>query len=313
MTAGDLPDIFLVQDLSTLSQLADAGVIADLTTVYQENVNPTLAGIIEGEGTDIYNPMIYDGKLVGIPVKMPSTNGYNHCWVRQDWLDELGLERPETMDDVYEITKAFKEHYPDNIGMMLNQDYIAEMKGIFWAYGGTTAVRKYWKVLDDGTLGFSEVQPEMKGGLEFLQKMYNEGLVNKEFATEDIATAFEYVANNQCGIFYGPHWYGFSMENAEASLDDSANWVACGLLPLFHLLDHLERRAGGHSLPHRRPGQRFGEGLWRRTHLLPGRQQVLPGDAGSLGCVAELWIQQCGVSGGYHRHRHDPVCSANCG
>lgn len=229
MTAGDLPDIFLVQDLSTLSQLADAGVIADLTTVYQENVNPTLAGIIEGEGTDIYNPMIYDGKLVGIPVKMPSTNGYNHCWVRQDWLDELGLERPETMDDVYEITKAFKEHYPDNIGMMLNQDYIAEMKGIFWAYGGTTAVRKYWKVLDDGTLGFSEVQPEMKGGLEFLQKMYNEGLVNKEFATEDIATAFEYVANNQCGIFYGPHWYGFSMENAEASLDDSANWVACGL------------------------------------------------------------------------------------
>ena len=229
MTSGDLPDIFLCMDLSTLKQLAEAGAIADMTTVYKENVNSTLRDVIEGDGTDIYNAMIFDGKLMAIPVKMPSTNGYNHCWVRQDWLDELNLDRPETMEDVYEITKAFKEHYPDNIGMMLNEDYIAEMKGIFWAYGGTTAVRKYWQVLDDGTVGFSEVQPEMKGGLEFLQRLYNEGLVNQEFATEDIATAFEYVANNQCGIFFGPHWYGFRLESAESSMDDSANWVACGL------------------------------------------------------------------------------------
>ena len=166
---------------------------------------------------------------MALPVKMPSTNGYNHCWVRQDWLDEQGLERPKTMDDVKNVAKVFKEKYANNIGMMLNEDYIAEMKGIFWAYGGTTAVRKYWEKLDDGTLGFSEVQPAMKGGLSWLRDMYAEGLVNQEFATQDIAKAFEYVANNQCGIFYGPHWYGFRLETAEASMDDSANWVACGL------------------------------------------------------------------------------------
>lgn len=229
MTSGTLPDVFLVSDLSVLKQLAESGAIADLTTVYKENVNPTLRDIIEYEGTDIYNPVTYDGKLMAIPVKMPSTNGYNHCWVRQDWLDELGLDRPETMDDVHDIAKAFVENKENNIGLMLSEEYLSESKGIFWAFGGTTAVRKYWQKMDDGTVAFSEVQPEMKGGLGWLRDMYSEGLVNKEFATQDIAKAFEYVANNQCGIFFGPHWYGFRLQSAESSMDPTANWVAVGL------------------------------------------------------------------------------------
>lgn len=229
MSSGTLPDVFQVNDLSVLKQLAESGAIADLTTIYKENVNTTYRDIMEYEGTEIYNPVTFDGKLYAIPVKMPSTNGYNHCWVRQDWLDELKLDRPETMQDVHDIAKAFVENYDNNIGLMLNEEYISESKGIFWAYGGTTAVRKYWQEMDDGTVAFSEVQPEMKGGLQWLRDMYSEGLVNKEFATEDIAKAFEYVASNQCGIFFGPHWYGFRLQSAEASMDDTADWVAVGL------------------------------------------------------------------------------------
>ncbi len=229
MTSGTLPDVFLVTDLSVLKQLAESGAIADLTTVYKDNVNTTLRDIIEYEGNEIYNPVTVDGKLMGIPVKMPSTNGYNHCWVRQDWLDELKLDRPKTMQDVHDIAKAFVENKADNIGLMLSKDYLAESKGIFWAYGGTTAGRNYWQKMDDGTVAFSEVQPEMKGGLGWLRDMYSEGLVNQEFSTQDIAKAFEYVANNQCGIFFGPHWYGFRLQTAEESMDTEANWVAVGL------------------------------------------------------------------------------------
>lgn len=229
MSSGTLPDVFLVNDLSVLKQLAESGAIADLTDIYKENVNATLRDIMEYEGKEIYNPVTVDGKLYAIPVKMPSTNGYNHCWVRQDWLDEQKLERPKTMEDVTKIAKTFVEKYDNNIGLMLNEEYISESKGIFWAYGGTTAVRKYWQTMEDGTIAFSEVQPEMKGGLAWLKDMYAQGLVNKEFATQDIAKAFEYVANNQCGIFFGPHWYGFRLQSAEQSMDKTANWVAVGL------------------------------------------------------------------------------------
>ena len=229
MSSDDLPDIFWVSSLSMLKQLADAGAIVDMTDYYDQYANETFRGVIEFEGLEIFNPVTFNNRRYAIPVKMPSTNGYNHCWVRQDWLDELGLERPKTMDDVKDITRAFKEHYPDNIGMMINMEYISESKGIFWAFGGQTAVRKYWTTLDDGTVVFSEIQPEMKGGLAWLRDMYAEGLVNQEFATQDIAKAFEYVADNKCGIFFAPHWYGFRLHGAEQSLDPEADFVAVGL------------------------------------------------------------------------------------
>jgi putative aldouronate transport system substrate-binding protein len=232
MSAGDLPDIFYVNssNLALVKQMVDGGAIADLTDVYAQYANETLRSVIEFEGPEIYNPVMFDGRMMAIPVKMPSTNEYNHLWVRQQWLDELGLERPKTMDDVKAIAKAFKEKAEGNIGLMINNEYIEESKGIFWAFGGETGRRKQWVTLDDGTVGFSEVQPEMKGGLSWLRDMYAEGLINQEFGTQDINKAFEYVANNQCGIFFGPHWYGFSLANAEGTLDPEANFVAVGLM-----------------------------------------------------------------------------------
>lgn len=227
--SGGLPDIFLVADLSQLNQLADAGAITDMTQIYADNASTTLLDTMEYEGTNIYESTLVNGQMYGIPCKMPSTNGYNHCWVRQDWLDECGLDRPETMDDVMNIAQTFKDNYENNIGLMLSKDYLSESKGIFWAFGGKTSTRNYWQTLEDGTVAFSEVQPEMKGGLAWLRDMYAAGLINQEFATQDITTAFEYVANNQCGIFFGPHWYGFRMQTAEGTLSEGADWVAVGL------------------------------------------------------------------------------------
>lgn len=235
MSANDLPDIFWVSDLSMLKQMVDGGVVADLTDSIEQYASDTLKDVLEYEGTDIWNPVTFGGRRYAIPVKTPSTNGYNHLWVRQDWLDNLGLERPETMDDVMAVAKAFVEGDPDQngqddtIGLMLSKDYVAESKGIFWTFNGKTAVRKYWTTQEDGSVVFSEVEDEMKGGLSWLRDMYKQGLINQEFATQTIDKAFEYVAANQCGIFFGPHWYGFRLYSAEKSMDENANWVAIGL------------------------------------------------------------------------------------
>jgi putative aldouronate transport system substrate-binding protein len=229
MSANDLPDIFGVYDLSQLKQLVEADAVADLTDAYRQYANDTLKEVIELEGKEIFNPVTFNGRMYAMPIKMPSTNGYNHCWVRQDWLDELGLERPKTMDDVKAIAKSFKQNYPGNIGLMLNRDYLSESKGIFWAFGGQASHRNYWSVSPDGSVVFSEVQDNMKGGLAWIRDMYAEGLINQEFATQDIAKAFEYVADNKCGIFFAPHWYGFRLYAAQTSLDPKANFVAVGL------------------------------------------------------------------------------------
>ncbi len=231
MTSGELPDVFHVFDQSMIKQLAEAGAIWDMTEIWQENANETLGHLVESEGTNIYSTGMYDGKLYAIPQKMPSTNSYNHCWVRRDWLEELGLDIPQTMDDVKNVAQAFKEHYEDNVGLMFSNSYMYEYEGIFWAFGGKkNKDRNQWVKQDDGTLKFAEILPEMKEGLRWLNEMYEEGLINQEWATEDTWTALSnYVATNRCGIFYGPHWYGFSLQSYEETMDESADWVPCGL------------------------------------------------------------------------------------
>lgn len=231
MSAGELPDIFQVYDLSMLSQLAEAGAIWDLTEIYQDNVNETLGNLLESEGTAIYSTGMYDNRLYAIPQKMPSTNAYDHCWVRRDWLEEQGLDVPETMDDVKNIARTFVDNYEDNIGLMFSNSYMFEYQAIFWAFGGgDNNSRDQWLLQPDGKLAYSEVQPEMKEGLKWLNDMYESGLINPEWSTEDTYAALNnYVATNRCGIFFGPHWYGFSLQAFEQTMDESADWISCGI------------------------------------------------------------------------------------
>ncbi len=232
MTSGDLPDIFWIKDLSLYKQLYEAGSIADLTDIYTNQANPVLRSVLEGEGEGFLNNFTFDGKLYGIPAKMPSTNNYNYLWVRKDWLKKLNLEEPKTMDDVRNVAKAFKEKDPDGngkedtIGLTIDNTYL-EMSGmgIFWAFGGQPAGNKYWSKLEDGTVGYSLVQKELKGGLSWLQNMYKENLLNKEFSTKWITDYTPMIADNKIGMFYGCHWYSNYLNGIKDQIAKEAEWV----------------------------------------------------------------------------------------
>ena len=37
-------------------------------------------------------------------------------WVRQDWLDKLGLKAPQNVDELYTVLKAFRDRDPNGNG-----------------------------------------------------------------------------------------------------------------------------------------------------------------------------------------------------
>lgn len=233
MSSGDLPDIFWVNDMTLYKQLYDAGVIADLTSLYETQANPTLRSVLEGEGDGFLNNFKFEGELYTLPCKMPSTNGYNYLWVRKDWLDKLGLDIPKTMTEVANVAKAFAENDPDGngkadtIGLTIDKSYLdMSAMGIFWAFGGTPATGdKYWCELDDGTLGFSLVQEEMKGGLAWLQDLYTQGLLNTEFSTKEFNDYSSLLADNKIGLFYGCHWYANYLDAVKDQMSEDAEWI----------------------------------------------------------------------------------------
>lgn len=53
----------------------------------------------------------FDGKMMAVP--SVTAEDFSMLWIRQDWLDRLGLKPPKTVDDLEAIAKAFVENDPD--------------------------------------------------------------------------------------------------------------------------------------------------------------------------------------------------------
>ncbi|SFT05418.1 extracellular solute-binding protein [Paenibacillus sp. BC26] len=230
MASGDLPDIFQVGQASDMQQLMEAGAVEEIGSIYDEYASDLLKSIIESETKRVFEPVTHDGKIYGFPIKMPSTNGYSHLWIREDWLNKLGLERPKTIEDVYNIATAFVKNDPDGngkadtLGLEIDSDFRYNLQGLFWAYD---AFPLNW-IEKDGKVQRGIVQPEMKEPLSLLQKMFKEGLLDKEFGSKDNGKAMESVVAGKTGMFYGPHWMAFTAEKTLAN-DKNAKWITVPL------------------------------------------------------------------------------------
>ena len=85
-----------------------------------------------------------DGKIYGVFNKF---EGGTLPTVRQDWMEKLNLEEPKTLDDFYNVFKAFKEQDPDGNGK--DDTYGLSTAGLYDIQGFLSAAGvKYSYVID---------------------------------------------------------------------------------------------------------------------------------------------------------------------
>ena len=85
-----------------------AGAFWDITDEYKNYPNLAKANDI------VMNNISIDGRIYGIYRARPL--GRNGISYRRDWLENVGLEEPKTMDDLYNVLKAFTYNDPDQNG-----------------------------------------------------------------------------------------------------------------------------------------------------------------------------------------------------
>jgi putative aldouronate transport system substrate-binding protein len=233
MATGDLPDYFKINNYGNLRSMVEAGLITEMGSLYDQYASPLLRSIVESEGQMVFVPGTFDGKMYGLPAKMPSTNSYVHLFIRQDWLDKLGLERPTTMDDVYDVAKAFKTLDPDGngvndtIGLAMDNNFLNQAAGVFWAYGAYPNGAQWLE--RDGKLTYATVQPEMKDGLAWFKMMYDEDLIDPEFGSFNYGKGYEEpVMNGKCGMMFGKHWNAYVL-GQQMGQDPESKWVSIPL------------------------------------------------------------------------------------
>lgn len=198
--SGDLPDLYNIATPSMYINWQAEGAFADLSTRLQNYPNLSKTFSEDDVAVRVLNP---SDKLYGLPEI--SWIARDTIQIRKDWLDNLGLELPSadefTIDKFYEIAKAFatqdanQNGIKDEIGFAIVPAVMTyPLKYAFGIANGWTE--------KDGQLIPQQIQvDEWKAYLTFLNKAYQEGVLDQDFALRNSNDVEEMIKGNRLGLF----------------------------------------------------------------------------------------------------------------
>lgn len=232
---NERPDIIWWWGMDTeYAQWKDAGLLVDVSE-YQKKYTNIVDYYNKMDPNTLYYASASDG-MYRIPgdVAEPSCE----CLlIRQDWLDNLGLKAPTTMDELKEVLRAFTEDDPDGNGV--DDTYGLGGDGYdfrsFWpfiqAYGNTHYDR--FCINDDGTIGYGPAQENTKKWLADVAEMYQKGYITPNITTD--TDRDEEMAKSRFGVTYS--WVAWtttkgnqSAMNAFYESNPDAKWVAIDMI-----------------------------------------------------------------------------------
>ena len=98
-------------------------------------------------------------------------------WVRQDWLDDLGMDKPETLDQFLEMLKSFKSEKG------ASEPFTLLGTGVSEPLGATFGTNPNSVVVEDGQVAYGPITDGTKEYLKLMNQMYNEGLISSDFVS----------------------------------------------------------------------------------------------------------------------------------
>lgn len=139
-----------------------------------------------------------DNKIYTLPFynEMDSALVENYLFINKVWLDQLGLQIPTTIDEFYNVLKAFKTQDPNGNGKAdeipfsyIDGVYNYSMNSFIGSFGVINGDRMM--MVQDENVLFTPAQEGYKEAILYLRKLYQEGLLDAEIFTQDIE---QYVA-----------------------------------------------------------------------------------------------------------------------
>lgn len=208
-----LPDVLVVSDRETLKELVENDLVEDLSDVYENCTTPRIKEMFESYGGDLLDAGRFDGKLMAIPETV-TDHGPRLLWLRKAWMDELGLEEPKTLDDAFDIIKAFTENGmgasegEDPVGLVCDTDLVGSTSSSYSVdpvFDKFHASPQRW-INKKGDIVYGSVTQETKNALSYLHKLYARGIIDQNFALRAQNNLRDLVVNGKCGAFFGLWW-----------------------------------------------------------------------------------------------------------
>ncbi len=223
LAQGNLPDIVgghLIRQ--PVNEYGPQGAFLPLNDLIAEHA-PNIQAYFD-DHPEVFNSMqAYDGNIYYIPYLPDGLFG--RAWfIRQDWLDALGLEQPQNVDELYETLVAFRDQDPNGNGVADEVPFFSraweEAIRLVTLWGARTSGSDTYHdfyVNADGmvTHGYSEVA--YRDGLSNVANWYAEGLIDAEIFTRGSSSREFLLSENLGGVTHD--WFA-STSGYNAALAD---------------------------------------------------------------------------------------------
>lgn len=187
----DLPDLFFGGGLSTKDEL-EYGMNQKMLIALDEYLNaaPNMVKMFETNPDWQKALTMPDGHMYSLPQDFVGFGLYRYSWINQQWLENLNLEMPETIDDLYNVLKAFKTGDPNGNGQTdeLPLSFTTEMydtmrSTILSAFGYLSGS---YEINKEGKIVFAPSTNEYKEYIRFMNKLWKEGLIDPDSFSQTI-------------------------------------------------------------------------------------------------------------------------------
>lgn len=219
MNGNDLPDVIWSYNLpyDMLCSYADAGLIVPLDEQFEKYGKNVYDVIIADLGPTTLSYMSYDGHIYAVPsggsavTDMYTT--YNNM-LQTDFLEALGMEHPETLEDLYNYLVGVRDNDVNGNGdpndeipmtTWADRNYVFKMVSMAYQY---TDEKTYLK-MNDGTVSFIATNDLFKEAIEFVKKLVDEKLLDPASYTQDqsVVSTINAQEGNTVGVTACGYYY----------------------------------------------------------------------------------------------------------
>ncbi len=195
----ELPDVFFNARLTATEEMTYGreGVLVPLNDLIDQYA-PNIKRVLE-ENPDVKASITTpDGNIYALPkIKTLKRNLTPRLWINGVWINNLGLEMPETTEDLYEVLKAFKEQDPNGNGeadeIPLTSIYeLTETREAMLSHFGLFGTNQY-NVIEDEVV-FYPIHENYLEYIKYMNRLWEEGLIDQDAYSQ---THEEVVAKGQ--------------------------------------------------------------------------------------------------------------------
>lgn len=226
LATNNIPDILKLDSFDDMKEFAPTGIFLPISD-YLDHA-PNFQKIMEQE-PDIKSLMI-EGKLYGFPLlnKGNPRNG-RVPMIRQDVMDELGLQAPQTYEELFDVLSAFKQAYPNSYPLTFRGGGIPYVLAYLAFNLGSGYEQYYEPELGKYVYGPAH-SDDFKPVLEYLHRLYSADLLDPDYPVNTGQSWQEKLSSGQSMFFIDNKTFAVNFNQALQVEDPDARFTQLRLM-----------------------------------------------------------------------------------